>query len=294
MRKQKLYAPRLYGDIIPGTDPANITGASAAAWAKEVFPGAQIAGQTDQSIYEDSTTQKFELGSRRQEYLRTFRYSKAGAALAGLGRLLCNANYAPGVTGHADEDGFEGVLNAAASIGDLYVDLADTTVRAANYYQGAMLIIFGTTVFHQYYIVKSDAGTGVYVRCYLDKAVYEEDITVAMGVTAYVSQYSACQQVGSVQAGFTSAVGLNLVPVASGSYFWMLTRGPCWVTPTGVTWPGSAANLRAVYMNNADGTLQPGTVSDPSSGFQYIGYLLGATGGTASDYGDALIWLELE
>jgi hypothetical protein len=294
MRRQKLYGPRVYGDFIPGTDPANISGASAAAWAKEVFPGEQIAGQTDQSIYEDSTTQKFELGSRRQEYFRTFRYSKSGAALGGLARLLTNANYAPGVTGHADEDGFEGVLNAAASIGDLYVDLADTTVRAANYYKGGFLVIYGTTVFHQYIIVKSDAGTGVYVRCYLDKAIYEEDVTVAMGVTAYISPYSAIQQVGSVQAGFEAAMGVNLVPVASGSYFWMQTRGPAIVTPTGVTWPGSAANLRAVYMNKADGTLQPATISDPSSGFQYIGYVLSATGGTGSDYGDLWIWLELE
>jgi len=294
VRKSTLYGPRIKGDHIPGTDPARLNGASTADWARETFPGRQIAGQSDQVIYEDSTTQKFDIGTRRQEYNRTFRYTKANAALAGLGRLLGNSNYAPGVTGHADEDGFEGVLNATASIGDLYVDLADTNVRAANYYRGGHLVIFGTTVFHQYIIVASDAGTGAYVRCYLDKAVYEEDITVAMGVTAYLSQYSAVQQVGSVQAGFVSAVGLNLVPVASGSYFWMLTRGPCWVTATGGTWPGSAANLRAVYMNNADGTLQPGTVSDPSAGFQYIGYVINATGGTGSDYGDAFIWLELE
>jgi hypothetical protein len=294
VRKNQIYGPRIIGDYKPGTDPANLNGYGAAAWAKEIFPGKQIAGQSDQVIYEDSATQKFDIGTRRQEYNRTFRYTKAGAALAGLGRLLCNMNYAPGVTGHEDEDGFEGVLNTAASIGDTYLDIADTNVRAANYYQGGMIIVFGTTVFHQYYIVASAAGTGAYVRCYLDKAVYEEDITVAMGVTAYLSQYSSVRQVGGVQAGFEAAVGLNLVPVASGSYFWMQTRGPAWVTPTGVTWPGSAANLRAVYMNNADGTLQPGTVSDPSSGYQYIGWLISATGGTGSDYGDAWIWLELE
>lgn len=291
MRKTTLYGPRIRGDYEPRTDPARLSGASAADWARETFPGQQIAGQSDQVIYEDSTTQKFDIGTRRQEHLRTFRYSKASAALAGLARLLTNSNYVPGATGHADEDGFEGVLNAAAAVGDLYVDLADTAARAANYYKGGFLVVYGTTVFHQYMIVKSDAGTGTYVRCYLDKAVYEEAITVAMGVTAYLSPYSAVQQVGSVNAGFEAAVGLNLVPVASGSYFWMQTRGPCIVTPTGGTWPGSSANLRAVYMNNADGTLQPGTLSDPSSGYQYIGYLLGATVNT---YGDLHIWLELE
>jgi hypothetical protein len=291
MRRNNIYGPRIYGDLAPKPEPARLNGASVASWPRLTLPGKQIAGTSDQSIYEDSTTQKFELGSKREEYERTFRYTKAGAALAGLARLLCNPNYVPGATGHEDVDGFEGVLNAAASIGDLYVDLADTTVRAANYYQGGWIFIYGTTVFHQYRCVKSDAGTGVYVRCYLDKAVYEEDITVAMGVTPYLSPYSAVKQVGATNAGFESAVGLNLVPVASASYFWMLTRGPCIVTPTGGTWPGSAANLRAVYMNNADGTLQPGTVSDPSAGYQYIGYLLGTTINT---YGDLHIMLELE
>lgn len=294
MRRQLLSATRLVGDIDLGLEPSRTDGQSNKAWARIDFPGRRLPGLADQSIYEDSTTQKFEIGTRRIEYNRTFRYSKAGAALNGLARLLCNANYAPGVTGHADEDGFEGAGGYAASIGDTYIDIADTTVRAANYYRGGMLIVYGTTVFHQYHIVGSAAGTGVYVRLYLDKAVYEEAITATMGVTAYISPYSAVQQVGSVQTSFESVVGVNLVPVASGSYFWLQTAGPCIVTPTGVTWPGSAANLRAVYINPADGTLQPGTVSDPSSGYQYIGHLLSATGGTASDYGDLWIWLELE
>lgn len=291
MKRRNIFAPRIFGDLELGTTPARLNGASEKDWARATFPGKQIAGQSDQVIYEDSTTQKFDIGTRRVEYGRVFRYAKASAALAGLARLLTNSNYVPGATGHANEDGFEGAIYANAAVGSLYLDIADTTVRAADYYKGGFIVVYGTTVFHQYMIVKSDAGTGAYVRCYLDKAVYEEAITTAMGVTAYLSPYCAVQQVGSVNAGFEAAVGLNLVPVASGSYFWMLTRGPCIVTPTGGTWPGSSANLRAVYMNNADGTLQPGTLSDPSSGYQYIGYVLGATVNT---YGDLHIMLELE
>ena len=264
--------------------------------ASEVI-GDLLEGQTEQSYLEVSSTQRYRLGSPLVlEDNRLFRYSKAVADLTAgaLGRLVINQNYAPGVTGHEDEDGFEGVLNSDAAIGATYVDLADTAVRAVDYYAGAHLVIFGTTVFHQHHIVRSALGNGTYVRCWLDEPIADEAVTVAMGVTAYLSPYSALAPAGSVQAGFETFMGLPLCVVEEDEYFWLQTGGPAWVTPTGVTWPGSAAQQRDVSANPADGTIQPASVNDPTVGYQRIGYLLQATGGTGADYGDALIMLQLE
>jgi len=250
-----------------------------------------------QDILEQSLSQIYPIGMRLPKDMRVFRYIQAIQGLEGLARLVINSNYCPGCTGHLNEDGFEGAggVNAyAAPIGQTYLDIKDTVARVANFYQGGMVIVYGTTIFHQHYIVKSDAGDGAKVRLYLDRPIAVEDITAAMGVTAYRSQYSAVKKPGSTQTGFETFVGVNLIPVTINYFAWLQTKGPCIVTPTGVTWPGSAVNLRDVYANPNDGTLQPPTLSDPSNGFQRIGTLLSATGGTSSDYGDLWINLDLD
>jgi hypothetical protein len=244
-----------------------------------------------QGIFEQSVTQKYPLGMRLARDNRLFRYSQATQALAGLARLVINSNFAPGCTAHVNEDGFEGAIGFAASVGQAYLDIADTSGRAANWYQGGMVIVYGTTIFHQYYIVKSDAGDGSKVRLYLSSSVAVEAITATMGCTAYRSPYSAVKTAGSTGVGFEPFIGVNLIPVTIDYFFWLQTAGLCIVTPTGVTWPGSAANLRAVYANPADGTLQPATISDPSAGYQYIGDLVEAT---VNAYGDLLINLRLD
>jgi len=247
-----------------------------------------------QDLFEQSVTQKYPLGMPFKRGDKKYRYSLAAGNLGGLARLVINSNYAPGVTGHADEDGFEGDLYADAPIGQRYVDIADTAGRAANFYEGGHLIIYSTTIFHQHYIVRSEAGDGNKVRCWLSEPIAVEDAEVGDGVTAYRSPYSAVKAAGSVQVGFEPFIGVPLIPVTSGYYFWLLTAGPVCVTPTGVTWPGSAAHLRDIYANEADGTIQPPTLSDPSLGYQRIGYLLSVTGGTGSDYGDLWIMLQLD
>ena len=273
--------------------------------------GARLPGQGDQLVTQVSATQKFEIGARKRESGRIFRYSYAVAdlTLAAQARLVANSNYAPEVTGHVNEDGFMGNITfagvartAVVPAGSTYLDIADTALRAADWYQGGYVIIFDdvTPFFHQYGIIASNAGTGTYVRIYLDHPVAAA-IPVnnaggnPVGITAYRSPYSAVAPAGSVQTGFEPLIGMTLCgEVPSGYYFWLLTAGPIWITPTGVTWPGSAANLRDIYANPADGTIQPPTISNPSDGFQRIGYLLPATGGTSSDYGDAWIMLQLD
>lgn len=247
-----------------------------------------------QGLHEQSAVKIYPLGMPYKSNNQLYRYSHAEAALAGLARLVINSCYAPGVTGHEDVDGYEGDLYADAPIGQIYVDIADTAGRAENFYQGGHLIIFSSTIFHQHYIVKSEAGTGSYVRCWLSKPIVAEAAEVGDGVTAYRSPYSDVAVAGSVQAGFEPFIGINLRPVTIDYYFWLLTAGLVWVTATGVVWPGAAAHQRDVYANPNDGTINVASQQDPTTGYQKVGWLSTATGGTSSDYGDALIMLQLD
>jgi hypothetical protein len=256
--------------------------------------GEILPGGSEQGIFDASTVQNFVKGTPRIWRNKKFRYSYASADLAALARLVINTNYAPEVTGHVSEDGHMGNPVANVPIGQQYIDLNDTVLRAANYYQGGHLIAFGAAIFHQHYIVASEAGNGTYVRIWLDHPITDEAIpTVGVGVTAYPSIYSAIGVAGSVQVGFEPFVGINLIPVSNGEWFWLQTAGLVWVTAHGGTWPGAAAEQRDVYAHQ-DGTIDPAAVKDPTNGYQRVGYLVPATGGTASDYGDALIMLQLD
>lgn len=290
MRKKTLYGPRIQGDIAPGTEPSRLDGYGVASWARQDFPGQQIVGQADQCIYDSSATQKFEVGTRRIEYGRTFRYSKAGAALSnpGLQRLLANGNYTPEDPAHEDEFGFYGDLLTAAVIGDTYIDLETSTEYAADYFKGAYVAIWPDSHRPVHYIVKSDAGTGTYCRCYLDHAL-RVAISATNGVEVYRSPYNNIVEGLAIQS-FKSFVGIAYCgAVANGAYFWLQTRGPAWVTPynwdTGC--PGYAADKRDVYAW-IDGTI---TVATTVGSLQRVGYLLSAT---ATGYGDVFVMLQLE
>ncbi|GAI77449.1 unnamed protein product [marine sediment metagenome] len=174
-----------------------------------------------------------------------------------------------------------------------WVAIVGTAGRAENFYQGGHLVIFSDGIFHQHYIVSSEAGTGAYVRCWLSKPIAYAAAEVGHGVTAYRSPYSDVAVAGSIAAQYEAFIGLPLRPVTLGYYFWLLTAGLVYITP-GVTYPGAAVNQRDVYATPTDGTIVPASVEDPTAGYQKVGWLSTVTGGTAGIYGDALIMLQLD
>jgi len=219
---------------------------------------------------------------------RKFAYAKAAGALGGKRRAVINSNYCPGATGHTDEDGFEGALQVAASAGDKVVYIADTTERDEDYYEGAYLVIFGSDEFEEHFILSSEAGDGTKVKLTLASDL-QNDIATSVGVTVYVNPYAAVKAAMSTGQEYEPFVGVPLVAVASGEYCWLQIAGPIWVTAHGGTWPGSAAHYRDVFFH-MDGTIDPSSVCDPTSGYQRAGYLLSQT---ISGYGDAWIMLQL-
>jgi len=266
------------------------------------FPGMRIPGQTDQLITESSATQKFEIGTKRVEYGRTFRYSRAGDDIttAQNALMVANGNWRPGFAGsYPNWNGFWGSPNVQVEIGDNYIDLFETTYtpagmlpRAANYYQGAYLTSF-VFPFNVYYIVSSDLGSAAVTRVYLDHPAIQV-IPVANQVEINLSPYSKVIDGQAVTAArYKSYVGRSHINVALGRYFWLQTAGPCWVQPT--TWasdatPGRNLNYRDVYAW-IDGSIASAFGADPTAGFQRVGYLLSAT---ENGQGAVFIMLQLE
>lgn len=220
---------------------------------------------------------------------RVFRYCKAAAALGGLMRAAINSNYAPGCTGHANEDGFEGAPSAAVAAGGVSVTFADTTARAKDYYQDGYLVTYPSGHYQMQRIRSSDVGAGTTVTVYLEEELTTA-ITTSTGLTAYLSPYSAVKAGMSTNQYYEAFVCVPPRPVTSGYYFWGQVRGPCGITPHGGTWPGSAANYRDVFFW-IDGTIDPSSVADPTSGYQRAGYLLSST---VSSYGDLFVYLQLD
>lgn len=294
MRKTLLNAGRVTGDLELGLEHTRLGGDDAKAWARMDFPGRILPGQSDHNIYTKSATQKFEVGTKRVEYGRTFRYSKAGRAVDTLAvtmKLLGNANYVPDAGSHADEDGFYGKPYVQVEIGDKYIDLNTATAYAANFFQGGYVCSF-VSPYHVHYIVKSDLGNGTYCRIYLDHA-QTTVIPVTSDVEVHSSPYNNVIDwyPSAGYATFMSAVGImHCAALDSGDFFWLQTKGPAFVQPTDWTnqCPGYASAKRDVYCNCSDGTacLQVTTGSR-----QRIGYLLPAT---EAGYGSALIMLQLE
>jgi len=297
VRKTTIYAPRIQGDLSLRKEPSRLDGYGAQAWARMDFPGFRLPGLSDQLVTEQSATQKFEVGTRRIEYGRKFRYSKAGEDITAAthARLVANGNYAAGVAGHVNEDGFNGNPIADADIGDLYVDIDEAAARPANFFQGGYLqSLPAADPITGYYIVASDVSTGTYTRVYLDHPLIQAILTTSyVGISA--CPYSQIIQGDSaiVPAGFRSFVGLPLCNVDDDSYFWMQTAGPAWIIPGSWTddrLPGRAVDMREVFVAQ-DGAIACAWSLDPSAGYQRVGYLIDAT---LTGYGSVFIMLQLD
>jgi len=302
MRRQLLKASRLFGDMDLGLEPSRLDGAGEQAWARMDFPGRRLPGQPDQLIYESVATQRFEIGTKRVEYGRTFRYSVAGDDIttAQNALMVANGNWRPGFGGsYPNWNGFWGSPNVQVEIGDNYIDLFETTYtpagllpRAANYYQGAYLTSF-VFPFNVYYIVKSDLGGAATTRVYLDHPAIQV-IPVANQVEINLSPYSKVIDGAAVTAArYKSYVGRSHINVLTGRFFWLQTAGPAWVQPSG--WvddrtPGRNLNYRDVYAW-IDGSIVSAWGADPTAGFQRVGYLLSAT---ENGQGAVFIMLQLE
>lgn len=241
---------------------------------------------------EDHGSQEHRLGTKL--FLpdgRTFRYCKAGGALAGLMRAAINANYAPGAAAHvgATVTGYEGSASAGVAAGGVAVQFPDTGTRPVDYYQDGYLVTFPSGHYQVNRIRSSNLGDGATVTVQLEEPL-KTAILSTTGLTAYAPHYGNVKAAMSTRQEYEAFICVPTNPVSSGRWFWGQTAGPCAIAAHGGTWPGSAAHYRDVFFH-MDGTIDPSSVASPASGYQRAGYLLNTTG---SGYGDLWIQLQME
>ncbi len=239
----------------------------------------------EEDLWDDSASQLYPLGAQLRLDDKLYRYAKAGEALNTQGFLLCLYEQAPGKAGNSVHSGFEGALYAAVAAGATSFNIADTTALV-NEYEGAYFVVYDDTnhVYESHRVLKSDVSTGVYTTCYIASPGFKNALTIAMGITVYLSPWRDIRKYAT-GGGYASPAGYAKFQVTSGRFFWVQTAGPISGITGASTWPGQTQYNRDVAANT-DGSLIHAT-----SGYPRIGYLLSRT---ASDYGDNFIMLQLD
>lgn len=272
-----------------------ISKAGAVMWLPaSCFTGKYSLGVPD--VYAQDSAQQYPMGTKL-EYAdgRVFRYGKIGATSTGppQARLTVNANAAPGCTGEADVDGYEGNLYAAVAVGDIYCDLYQNQADVENFYEDGMIAVYPSGHIVEYRIAGNELGDGTKVRVYIDSengfrtamTAGTAESTGGTGVTAYKSIFSQMKACADEGAGYTSPLGVCLSTTFTANYFaWVQRRGRCVVTPT--AYFGDNVDERMAQMHS-DGCIALRTGYDHS----IVGYL---TQRTVSGYGDLEVWLMLE
>jgi hypothetical protein len=231
--------------------------------------GDLLPGQQDQSIYDASTGQNYEIGARLQLGERIFRYAQAGAAIVNppnLHRLLvCKVTYA------AAQDRVPDVIHP---IGSTVIKLPDTNAAVNQYKNGWMEIWTAGGKFQFRRILSNTVSNGTYAWFTIDRGL---DLAIAASgdqCSVHQNFYASVGPAGTT-VGRETAMGMCQVHagVALNSYFWLQTWGPAWVAATG-TQPGAVANFRDVYMHS-DGCINSAngeTVGTTSP--QRVGYAI--------------------
>lgn len=193
--------------------------------AQHMGPGAfLVAGQ---GIYEESSTQKFPLGTRVQVGDRTFHYALAGAAIQP-GLVACQ----PALAGCTTTLQTAVPVAVATSVGATRVYVtAVTTAQAANLFQEGYAIINDVSLtpdgVYTYRIKSHTAlaitGTASYIDLYdeIPVALSTSD-RLALMINMYKSIITA-----PVTTAVGAPVGVPPISVTSAYYFWLQTWGPC-------------------------------------------------------------------
>ena len=233
-----------------------------------------------------SSVKQLPIGTWAFKDQRKFIYGYAGGTILGNSRLLVDANYTPGTSTGADTNGFEGSIYVAGDAAQEYVDIADTTARAKDYYQGGYLTMFEDSGVKSatLRIHASDVGTTAYVRLYLDDPI-PWAITTSTYSSSFRSPYSNLTQPSSTH--YEGFVGVAHQRVTSGYYFWLQTNGPAWLAQyAAASIPGYTSDYLDAYAWY-DGTCKVGATA---GALTYIGNSFGRR---ESGYGETFVNMKL-
>ena len=229
----------------------------------------QVSGQ---GIYDESSTQKYEVGTRLAlGDGRVFYYCKNGAVTLSVGRPV----QSPVNRTHVDD-----ISNASA--GDDYVTLASAAaaISDGDFDNGYMIV---HDVGHMYKIRHSPTiaagGSGlIYLYDPVGFATSTNDVTLFK---------NPCNGVIALADAAAFVIGVPLIAVTASYYFWCQTWGPC----AALTWSSTAGDGTRLCLPSYSGTsIQPTGLSKPAwtsgvTGAQHVGYnMYDSTGFDGDEY----------
>ena len=224
-----------------------------------------------QSVYTQSATQNFPIGTRLQIDDRVFRYCLAGGTTAVAMKAGHNGTADLGVNTYAE----------IYAIGETHLRVEDTNTRAADYYKDGYVWIMNLTsgVYQMHKIASSLAAEAADDHVHI---TLQEGVAAAVPASTFVTLWpNPYSNVLFTTNNYSSMVCVPLIPVTSGYYFWGQTWGPCFGTAMSAL-PGAASADRAVYFNS-DGALINGA-SLTTNGAQLAGYVMTMTSGGGDQF----------
>jgi hypothetical protein len=193
-----------------------------------------IVGRPDQTVHEESATQKYPIGTIYSAFGKEWAYCRAAATITparrGCPSLTQNPWTAGGYSFGSDE------CTATGVAGENYFDVTQGAAydieRTVDCFQDGIISLFpasGIPIW-QYRIIGNDLShtSNTIVRIYVDPPIIE-----AMAAVPCDGMPSPYMNVGDGESVGTqlSVVCVNEHIVTSGYYFWGQVRGPAWVTP---------------------------------------------------------------
>lgn len=228
----------------------------------------EVTGIPD--LYVSGTTQLFPVGATFTNWQgREFVYSKSsGACISGQGAKF-------GFSGYTAYTAF----GVAAAVGDTSVTVPAATHAALteDELSGGYVCIFnGTDNDVQFRgIVGNDAAAAnAAFKIYLDGKLDAAVVAATSACETYQNPYGS---IATAVNNYDKKAGLPAVAVsASGRYFWLQRRGPCWVAPQGgklgTTEGGYNGGLWSDVGNISDFNTSLGVTVAAGRGSQYAGY----------------------
>ena len=217
---------------------------------------------TEFGVYSTGTVQLYELGTRHEDGDRSFRYAKAAAVLSPQKGAQNNNTF------------FAENTVAAAAIGDMFVQITTdatsgnvtTGFGIKNNMVGGFFSQPDATNRQWRRIVGHEAGaSGATIKVYLDGP-----ITRTM-VTNSFAEWMHNPYINLTNAGgtFVPVMGVPTTAIASGSYGWVQTWGPCFVAQN------AAADFGGSYDQMAEWT-EGGNITDAGTNgnAQIAGYIM--------------------
>ena len=231
--------------------------------------GVLLPGKSVQNTYRDSTTQNYLLGSRRITLDgRVYRYALAGAACAS-GFGCKNFGAYSGVTG--------GAVTTTVDGDDKVVILLDATTGGATWFGtagrmigGYMSMPTGTLTLFRIITDHSTGASGGYVTITLDGPLTRA-VTATNFMEIAQNPYADVRQTNNL---FTSVMGVAVGAIASGSYGWIQTWGPCWCIPA---LPVADTSQWRTVTFGGDGSILSYEDSTGETGLQVAGFVIDNT-----------------